>query len=148
MGLKMGMINIGNLTYNETNFVPVIGGVTRININDVMKDICLQINEKIIICLLLIFTFYVFSNYILPITKSILNYTKLNKYNKIIHDRLYSLLETLSLMSISLTLIFSWIQGIKLYYKLWIVSIICFCVFVNVINYILNKRLKKLQYSE
>jgi len=81
---------------------------------DIISSVCRQFDEKVLIGLFLILTFYVVSNFMLPISKLGLKdmFPKLKPFIDGWFDMLYSLLDTLSLASILLIISFAWFQGL------------------------------------
>lgn len=126
-----------NLTlYNFTVNKP-----TEINVADVIRDTCNQIDSKVILCLFLIFTFYVMKNLILPYAREGLNMEVL----KPLFDMFENMSEVFSLMSITLVIIFAWVQGLSVMFKVWAYVLLGLVVLVNIIHLIEIRRGKKSQ---
>jgi len=109
---------------------------TEINIQDVIRDVCSQIDDKIILGLFLIFTFYVMSKLILPYARKGFEDSPFIDSLNLIFDGFESLSETLSLCSIFLIIIFKWIQGISTGFKVWAYVLLSLVIIVNIINVI------------
>ena len=124
------------MNFSSYNFT--VNKPTSINVQDVIKDVCTQIDDKIILCLFLIFTFYVMSKLILPYAREGIKLDVLTP----VYDMFENMSEVFSLMSITLVIIFAWIQGIGLMYKVWAYILIGLIVLVNIIHIIEIKNQK------
>jgi len=118
-------------SYNFTVNKPSV-----INIQDVYRDVCTQIDDKIILCLFLIFTFYVMSKLILPYAREGIKLDVLVP----VYDMFENMSEVFSLMSITFIIILSWVQGISTVYKVWAYVLIGLIVLVNIIHLIEVKK--------
>lgn len=107
------MSNLLNLSGNFSNFViPSNNKPISIRVSEVIREICPQIDEKILIGLFLILTFYIFSVIIMPISRKFW-IQALPNWEDVIKptfNYLYSALETFSLGGILLIIGFAYYQ--------------------------------------
>lgn len=126
--------SLANYNYSLT------GGTEKINVAVVIKDVCDQIDHKITVCLFLILTFYVMSKLILPYSKE---YFKSSTYGILflpIVDQFESMSETFALMSISLVIVFKFVQGVSTGFIVWGAILLFFAVSVKVVEFVDKKK--------
>ena len=136
-----------DIKINVTDFDPIIMGQNvGIDIKEVMRDICTQIDDKILLGLFLILTFYTISRFVLPVAceyfQSVLDKEIIDNLFKF----MYSMSETLSLGSIIMIIAFAWVQGLIIgKWLIWVIVIAIFLILTAIYKYVDNRNKKKNQ---
>ena len=133
------MINATALArYNYTLVKP-----EAINVADVIVDVCRQIDDKVTICLLLIFTFYISKNFILPYARRYFDeYTIYGEVVKPVLDSYGRVSDTLSLLAICFILVLRGVQGLSVGFYVWGGILVGLALFVKIFEFF-NERGKK-----
>lgn len=137
----MNFTNITNFG-NFSKYDMYLNKPTEIYLGDVVRDVCQQIDEKIIICLLIIYTFYVLRYFVLPYSRFYFETTLMKDAMKKFLDMFEDMLETLSLMATFFIMGLVWYQGMAMKFKIWIIGLLVFSVLVKLFELQDRKRRK------
>lgn len=91
-----------NISYFDLGYIDAnqtIQTGTELTISETLRDICIQIDDKIFLCAYIILYFYAFSNIIIPNINLYMIKNNLHKYTKYT-KRLMSFLDTGAVMSV------------------------------------------------
>jgi len=124
-----------NLTrFNATTYQSAIdsGQEVKINIMDIIGGVCNQLDSRIIIFCLLIFTFYILKNLILPLAREGIKGLPTEKLLNSIYDYFESVTDTIQVFSAGTLLYFGWLQGVEWWFYVWVGVLVFLCVLVRI----------------
>lgn len=144
-------MNVSTLNLSVNYNISQYPGVTQngmdyvIDVPTIIADVCSQIDDKIILGLFFILTFYVTTRFILPIAiEGFKGYIHKDILDKI-YNYYFDISETFALGSVIMILAFSYLQGWNKGYWIWMFILAGFTVLTAFykINVWINERSKK-----
>ncbi len=113
--------------------------------NDVIRDFCSQLEHSILICVLLIYLYFMMK--LLTPQFKILNekygFSVLKPHFDMVADFVLGVNENLALMGTALLIILFWLQDPPTFFKVWIISMISLVVLIRISEIIEWRRQKK-----
>ncbi len=99
-------MNLTNLTSVQGYVVP---GQT-LKFSELVADLCSQLEYKVLLCVALVYTFYVFSNYTVPLFFALFRGRRY-AFSRKVAKFVVGVLDALALMSIIFVFYLFWLQG-------------------------------------